>query len=86
MPLYDYECNSCKKVFEALAKADNSDAPVCESCGGSTRRLVSRATYHKFPEGFWPHLDIDDIYVSSRKQLKRECEKRGLSSVYLLDS
>jgi putative FmdB family regulatory protein len=42
MPLYEYRCDKCGKVFEKIQKF--SDAPLAthEDCGGHVERLVSR--------------------------------------------
>lgn len=39
MPIYVYECQSCKHVFEVLQSM--SDAPVekCEKCGKQVKRI-----------------------------------------------
>ena len=39
MPLYDFECQVCGRVFEAMAPVEGGDG-VC-ACGGGTKRLVS---------------------------------------------
>lgn len=42
MPLYEYECYACKKIFEELAKPDDSP-PACPHCQSTnTVRLPSR--------------------------------------------
>ena len=33
MPLYDFRCNSCGKLFETLVRA--GDTPSCPVCGGT---------------------------------------------------
>ncbi len=33
MPIYDYKCRACGKVFEVLLEA--GEAPVCDSCGSA---------------------------------------------------
>jgi putative FmdB family regulatory protein len=38
MPLYDFECRVCGRVFEALAAMDAGEGRC--ACGGSARRLV----------------------------------------------
>lgn len=38
MPLYDFACGVCGRVFEAMAAMDGGDG-VC-ACGGTARRLV----------------------------------------------
>lgn len=85
MPLYDYECKVCGKTFEALSCISDRRSVLCD-CGGGCRLLISKPNFHPFPEGPWEHLDVEPVYISSKKQLKRECDKRGLSSVYLMDS
>lgn len=41
MPLYDYYCETCNKVFELLVKIDQS--PVCPDCGtAQLEKLVSK--------------------------------------------
>ncbi len=41
MPLYEYQCQSCKAYSEKIQKF--SDAPLrkCERCGGKLERLLS---------------------------------------------
>jgi len=35
MPLYEFECRSCHKVFEELVRSGNNGEGVsCPSCGG----------------------------------------------------
>jgi putative FmdB family regulatory protein len=33
MPIYDYQCRSCRQRFELLVRAD--DKPVCPACGAA---------------------------------------------------
>ncbi len=39
MPLYDFACRVCGRVFEAMAPMDRSEEVCC--CGGSAKRLLS---------------------------------------------
>ena len=40
MPLYEYECNSCKKRFEQRQKVTEDAVSICPSCGGAVRRII----------------------------------------------
>jgi putative FmdB family regulatory protein len=40
MPLYEYECNACKKRFELRQKVTEDPVSICPSCGGTVRRLI----------------------------------------------
>ena len=38
--IFDYECEECGYVFEQMIHHNEAD-PLCEQCGGETKRLVS---------------------------------------------
>jgi len=44
MPIYEYICQNCNEVFEALRAMSQADAPIaCTACSGKrTRRKPSR--------------------------------------------
>lgn len=41
MPLYDYKCHQCGKVFEVRQKFADEMLKVHEECGGELERLIS---------------------------------------------
>src|SRR5688572_5080909 len=42
MPIYEYRCKSCNRVFEKLVRAGAPDGQPCPECGGAeTKRLLS---------------------------------------------
>jgi putative FmdB family regulatory protein len=41
MPLYEYQCESCDKVFERIQKFSDPPVETCPSCGGKVRKLLS---------------------------------------------
>ena len=43
MPIYEYVCSDCDKVFETLRSMSQADKPIaCAACGGKhTRRKLS---------------------------------------------
>jgi len=53
MPLYEYRCSKCGKVFEVLQKF--SDAPLerHEDCGGSVERLLSAPSFQFKGSGWY---------------------------------
>jgi putative FmdB family regulatory protein len=41
MPLYEYYCDSCEAVFEALGSISSSDSPhACPTCGRKSDRIM----------------------------------------------
>ncbi|SPE41486.1 putative regulatory protein, FmdB family [Candidatus Sulfopaludibacter sp. SbA3] len=41
MPLYDYKCHGCGKVFEVRQKFADETLKVHEECGGELERMIS---------------------------------------------
>ncbi len=41
MPLYEYKCHQCEKVFEVKQKFSDEPLTVHEGCGGAVERLLS---------------------------------------------
>ena len=53
MPLYEYQCKKCGKVFEVMQKF--SDAPLTnhEDCGGEVEKLLSAPAFHLKGSGWY---------------------------------
>jgi putative FmdB family regulatory protein len=53
MPLYEYKCRSCGKIFEVIAKF--SDPPLTKhaECGGEVERLASAPAFHLKGTGWY---------------------------------
>lgn len=86
MPMHDFKCLSCQKEFEAFQEISSLQvSPICSHCGGETVKLWCKKSsqVHLFPEGFWEDIASEPIYISSRRQLRRECEKHEVYSKYL---
>jgi putative FmdB family regulatory protein len=41
MPLYEYQCTSCRKVCEVLQKAKDKPLEKCPKCGGPMVKKIS---------------------------------------------
>lgn len=40
MPIYEYECTSCRSRFERRQRFDEEPIAVCPKCTGKARRLI----------------------------------------------
>jgi putative FmdB family regulatory protein len=60
MPIYEYRCEKCEKVFEIQHRMSESKT-VCEECGGALERLISRTAF-QFKGGGW----YKDLYSSTK--------------------
>ena len=47
MPIFEYKCNSCKKLFEIITTSAGNDEKVkCNECGsGDVRKAISASSY-----------------------------------------
>lgn len=53
MPIYEYECKSCKTRFEKLMGIRDPQ-PDCPECGSSeSRRLISRSSFVLKGDGWY---------------------------------
>jgi len=81
MPIFDFGCTPCGKIEERFVQ---HDAVVKCSCGRVMKKLITAPhVFYPFREGFFEHLDTKPVYIRSKKHLRQECERRGLTSHYL---
>lgn len=60
MPVYEYECNDCHKVFEVQQKISDAPLSVCPECDGSVKKLMSMSSFQLKGGGWYA-----DGYASS---------------------
>lgn len=83
MPLYEYHCLGCDKVFEILQKFSDPIKKKCEECGGKLEKLVSSSSFHLKGTGWYktdyaskPALKDDKAKPSDKKEAKKEKTKK----------
>jgi putative FmdB family regulatory protein len=60
MPIYEYRCDTCQKVYEIQHRMSETRT-ACEQCGNPIERLISRSAF-SFKGGGW----YKDLYSSSK--------------------
>jgi putative FmdB family regulatory protein len=45
MPLYEYECLTCKRHTEKIQKFSDAEITVCPHCGGELKRVISAPAF-----------------------------------------
>jgi putative FmdB family regulatory protein len=70
VPTYEYECDSCHRVFEIRQRISEPAITTCDVCGGSVRRLLSAAPFI-LKGGGWYVTD----YPSEARKKALESEK-----------
>lgn len=53
MPVYEYECNGCDKVFEIQQRLADAPVTICPDCGGEVRKLISMSTFQLKGSGWY---------------------------------
>ncbi len=72
MPIYEYQCSHCDKVFEIFHKIDEDCKVTCPKCLKPTKKLISATNFVLKGTGFY----VNDYPSKSRKEGKRK-EKDG---------
>lgn len=60
MPVYEYECKSCNKVFEVQQKMADKPLTSCPDCEGEVKKLMSMSSFQLKGGGWYA-----DGYASS---------------------
>ena len=53
MPLYEYRCGECNKVFEVIQKFSDEPLKSCEACGALVEKLMSRTSFQLKGSGWY---------------------------------
>lgn len=53
MPIYEYECLSCRQIKEAVQRFSDPPLTECSHCHGQLRKLISRSTFHLKGSGWY---------------------------------
>jgi putative FmdB family regulatory protein len=53
MPLYEYQCSKCGRVFEVMQKFSDAPLTTHEDCGGSLEKLLSAPAFHLKGSGWY---------------------------------
>ena len=67
MPIYEYECNQCKEIFEIFHKIDEECKVACPKCLGPARKLISATNFILKGSGFY----VNDYPSKQRKEGKK---------------
>lgn len=67
MPVYEYECDSCGKVFEVQQRMADAPLTDCPECEGKLKKVVSMSSFQLKGGGWYA-----DGYASARKDAGTE--------------
>jgi putative FmdB family regulatory protein len=80
MPLYDYECDPCKVIFEVALHLSELDDPVICNCGKEAHRVLLRAPgFNGKNKGLYPRFDVQlGCMLDSSQHMEQIAKSRGL--------
>jgi putative FmdB family regulatory protein len=73
MPLYEYRCSKCHRVFEVLQKFSDTPLELHEDCGGPVERLISAPSFQFKGSGWY----ITDYKNAASKAGANGAEAKG---------
>ena len=53
MPIYEYRCDDCERVFEAIQRINDEPLGVCRHCGAAAHRIVSSPAIQFLGSGWY---------------------------------
>ena len=53
MPIYEYECQQCKKVTETMQKFSDAPLTQCPKCKGDLKKMISQSSFHLKGSGWY---------------------------------
>ena len=53
MPIYEYRCDECEQVFEAIQRISDEPLDACRQCGGAAHRIVSSPAIQFLGSGWY---------------------------------
>lgn len=46
MPIYEYQCEQCGRIKEAIQKFSDAPLTACDHCSGKLSKLISHSSFH----------------------------------------
>ncbi len=53
MPIYEYKCDHCGAIVEAIQKFSDAPLTTCSHCQGSLQKLISQSSFHLKGSGWY---------------------------------
>jgi len=78
MPLYQYECMKCHKLFDEIRQVENRLSAQCVECGSNCRILIGRVSVRTFE----PYYDTQlGTRITSPKHKKQVAKALGVTNI-----
>jgi putative FmdB family regulatory protein len=80
LPTYEYQCKSCKAVYELRQGFDAETTHKCEECGKGTAKRILSTPAVVFKGGGWYATDSRDKASASSKSESKSDSDSGSAS------
>ncbi len=86
MPIYEYKCKKCDKVFEVLQKINSEPLKKCIYCDGKVEKLISVSSF-QFKGNGWYDTDykkkdtVKKQHSVKTESIKTETKKDSVKTV-----
>ncbi|MCF8056800.1 MAG: zinc ribbon domain-containing protein [Desulfocapsa sp.] len=67
MPVYEYECSACEKVYEVQQRMVDDPLSQCPECEGPVTKIMSRSSFQLKGGGWYA-----DGYASTNGEKKKD--------------
>lgn len=84
MPMFNFRCTVCERVFEDFRSRDDYSEIPCPACESPSKRLVSLGVKYKFAKMsfFEPYMEEnitgEPVLVKSKDHLETLCRENRL--------
>lgn len=82
MPTYEYECGKGHRFADIKPVAARDDCPLCDSCGGASRRVVSMNAppVQRFDSRYIPDEELE--WDHEQKTMIEQMDEQGVLAEY----
>jgi putative FmdB family regulatory protein len=53
MPIYEYQCDDCGRIYEVMQKISEKPLAKCSHCSGKMHKLISHSAFHLKGTGWY---------------------------------
>ena len=79
MPVYEYQCEKCSKIFEIWQKVNDKPPGRCPDCAGPMYKLVSLSSF-QLKGGGWCVDGYSDISKKGKNGAKSDATENASSN------
>ncbi|UCC66925.1 MAG: zinc ribbon domain-containing protein [Deltaproteobacteria bacterium] len=79
MPIYEYQCTNCGRIFEVMQNITEQPLQACKYCSGKLQRLISLTNFQLKGTG-WYATDYQNKQEKEEKPSHKREEKSDKKS------